>query len=113
MSDYPREYTAAERLARARLIVKGGRQVLQRGHESAVDARVERAIDRIDEKAEQRWARGAQTALTAVDSAETDLARAEHALRMARGPEKTAARQARNTAKDKVRRAQTAARKYR
>lgn len=113
MSDYPREYTAGERLERARLILKGGRQAAQRGSEYAVDASVERRIDRIDQRAEERWARGAHIAHQAVDNARTELARAEHALRMAKGSDKTAARRAVNDAKDKARRADSAARKYR
>jgi hypothetical protein len=113
MSDYPREYTASERLERARLLFKGSRQIVRGGHEHAVDGRVERRIDRIDQRAEERWARGAQVAHQAVDSARTELARAEHALRMAKGPDKGAARQAVNDAKDKARRADAAARKYR
>lgn len=113
MSDYPRQYTAGERLERARLIVKGGRQAVQRGHEDAVDAAVERRIARIDAKAEERWQRGAAVAFGALDDAETALSQAEHALRMARGPEKAAARRARTDARDKLRRANTAARKYR
>jgi hypothetical protein len=113
MSDYPREYTAGERLERARLVLRGGRQIVRGGHEDAVDARTERRIDRIDQRAEERWARGAQVAHQAVDTARTELARAEHALRMAKGPEKTAARRAVSDAKGKARRADAAARKYR
>ncbi|MGW0626450.1 hypothetical protein [Streptomyces sp. NPDC002758] len=108
-----RIYTAGERFERARLIVKGGRQAAQRGSEDAVDARIENRIDRIDAKAEERYARNASVAIGALEAAENELARAEHALRMARGPEKTAARRARNDAKDKVNRAKTAARKFR
>jgi hypothetical protein len=113
MSDYPRQYTAGERFERARLIVKGGRQAAQRGSEHAVDARIENRIDRLDQKAEERYARSAGIALGALESAENELAKAEHALRMAKGPEKAAARRARNDAKAKVRRADSAARKYR
>lgn len=113
MSDYPRQYTFGERLQRARLLARGSRQILAGGHEDAVDPRVERRIDKIDAKAEDRYARNAGVALDALDTAKNELASAEHALRMAKGSEKGDARRARNGAKDKVRRADAAARKYR
>ena len=113
MPDFPRQYTAAERFERARFLVKGGRQAAQRGHEDAVDARINNRIDRIDAKAEERYARNAGVAFSALETAEDQLAQAEHALRMAKGPDKAAARKARNDAKDQVRRANAAARKYR
>lgn len=108
-----RIYTAGERFERARLLIKGGRQAAQRGSEDAVDAKIENRIDRLDELAEIRYQREAGQAFGQLDAAEDEVARTKVALSSARGPEKAAARKAHNDAKDKARRADSAARKYR
>ena len=108
----PGMYTWGEVLGIAGHAVKGGRQVVRNGHESADGGHGDRS-DRIHDKAMERRQRQAAIAFKALDAAEDDLARAEHALRMARGPEKQAARTARNDAKQKRNRADSAARKFR
>jgi hypothetical protein len=108
-----RIYTAGERFERARLIAKGGRQVFQRGSEDAVDAKIENRIDRLAQRAEERYQREAGQAFGLLDAAEDEVARTKVALRAARGSEKTAARKAYNDAKAAARRADSAARRYR
>lgn len=108
----PGMFTWGEVFGIAGHAIKGGRQVVRNGHEAADGGHGSRS-DRIYDKAQERRERQAAIAFTALDSAEDDLARAEHALRMAKGPGKQAARRARNDAKDKVRRADLAARKFR
>lgn len=108
----PGMYTWGEVLGIAGHAVRGGRQVVKNGSEHADGGHGDRG-DRIHDKALERRERQAAVAFNALDNAQDDLARAEHNLRMARGPEKQAARRARNDAKDKARRADSAARKYR
>jgi hypothetical protein len=108
----PGIYTWGEVFGIAGHAVKGGRQVVRNGHESADGGHGDRS-DRIHDKAMERRQRQAAIAFQALDAAEDDLARAEHALRTARGPEKQAARTARNDAKQKRNRADSAARKFR
>ncbi len=108
----PGMYTWGEVLGIAGHTVRGGRQVVKNGHEAADGGHGDRS-DRIHDKALERRERQAAVAFQALDAAEDDLARAEHALRMARGTEKQAARQARNNAKQKRNRADSAARKFR
>jgi hypothetical protein len=107
----PGKYTWGETLRLARLEMKAARRVVAAGDENAGGS--DRAQNRIHDKAQERWEREAGHAFGQLDAAENELAKAEVALRTARGPEKTAARQARNDAKAKVRRADAAARKYR
>lgn len=107
----PAKYTPGEIARLARLELNAARRVIAAGHESAGGS--DRAQDRIHDRARQRWEREADVALGALDAAETELARAEVALRTARGDDKAAARRARNDAKDQVRRATNTARKYR
>lgn len=103
------EYTKGEVFRLARLEWKAARRVIATGNEHTND----RAQDRIHDRAEDRYNRNANAALSQLDAAENDLARAEAALRAARGPDKAAARRTRNDAKTKARRADAAARKYR
>src|SRR5690242_8601293 len=84
--------------------IRGSRQVVRNGHEAADGGHGDRS-DRTHDKALERRERQAAVAFNALDAAEDDLARAEVALRTAKGPEKAAARRTRNDAKDKVRRA--------
>jgi len=108
----PGMFTWGEVFGIAGHAIKGGRQVVKNGHESADGGHGNRA-DRIYDKAQERRDRQAHIAFGNLDAAEDDLARAEVALRTARGPEKQAARKARNDAKAKVRRSDAAARKFR
>lgn len=107
----PGMYTWGEVFGIAGHAVRGGRQVVKNGHEAADGGHGDRS-DRIHDKALERRKRQVAVAFGALDAAENDLARAEHALRMARGPEKAAARRTRNDAKDRVRRADRAARRF-
>lgn len=106
-------YTTGDKIRLGWLALRGARQIAKGGHEDAVDPRINRAMDRISDRAAQRREREARAALRQLEAAEDDLADAEAALRAARGPDKAAARRARNDAKDRVRRADAAARKYR
>jgi len=108
----PGMFTWGEVFGIAGHAVKGGRQVVRNGHEAADGGHGDRS-DRIYDKAQERRDRQAHIAFSALDAAEDDLARAEVALRTARGPEKQAARKARNDAKQKRNRADSAARKFR
>jgi hypothetical protein len=108
-----RIYTAGERFERARLIVKGGRQAVQRGSEELVDAKIENRLDRLDAKAEERYEREAGMAFRQLDAAENEVSATKLALRAARGSDRAAARRAHNDAKAKARRADSAARRYR
>jgi hypothetical protein len=112
MANDGRIYTAGERFQIARLAIKGGRQAVQRGSEHAVDARIDNALDRIEDRAATRYQREAGAAFGQLEATEDEVARSKAALRAARGPEKSAARQAHNDAKGKQRRADRAARKY-
>ncbi|MGW5197348.1 hypothetical protein [Streptomyces spiralis] len=107
----PAKYTAGEIAQLARLELRSARRVVRAGSEHAGGN--DNAQNRIHDRAQQRWQREAQIALGALADAENELARAEHTLRTARGSEKAAARRARNDAKSKVRRAESAARRYR
>ena len=108
----PGMFTWGEVFGIAGHTVKGGRQVVKNGHESADGGHGDRA-DRIYDKAQERRERNAQAALAQLERADNDLAHAEAALAAARGPEKTAARRVRNDAKNRQRRADSAARKFR
>lgn len=92
--------------------VSGARQVVKNGHEDADGGHGKRS-DRITDRAEERRERNARAAFRKLDMAEDALADAEADYRAARGPEKAAARRARNDAKARVRRADAAARRYR
>lgn len=107
----PGMFTWGEVFGIAGHAVRGGRQVVANGHESADGGHGDRS-DRIYDKAAERRDRNAQAALALLERADNDLARAEAALRAARGPDKAAARKVRNDAKAAQRRADTAARKY-
>lgn len=107
----PAKYTVGEIARLARLEFKAARRVIAAGDEHAGGS--DRRQDRIHDRAQQRWEREADAALGQLDAAESELAKAEVALRTARGPERSAAREARNDAKTKVRRADSAARRYR
>ncbi|MGC9540185.1 DUF6257 family protein [Streptomyces sp. UG1] len=109
----PGRYTWGETFRLARLEAKMARQVVASGSETAVDGRLVRRADRIHDRAEERYERNARAALSQLEAADNELARAEAALRAARSPEKAGARRARNDAKARQRRAEAAARRYR
>lgn len=71
-----------------------------------------RPQERIHARAQARWDRDAGAALDLLRTADSELSRAEAALRAAKGSDKAAARRTRNDARDKQRRADRAARKY-
>lgn len=107
----PGMYTWGEVFGLAGHTARGARQVVKNGHEHADGGHGDQ-VERIRDKAQERRDRQAAVAFGVLDSAENDLARAEHALRMARGPEKAAARRTRNEAKQKRNRADSAARRF-
>lgn len=106
----PGNYTWGERWRLARLEAKAARQVFAAGDENAGGD--DRAQDRIHGRAEDRYDRNANAAMSQLRTADHALARAEAAFRVAKGPDKTTARRARNDARDNQRRADRAARKY-
>ncbi|MEU1273010.1 hypothetical protein [Streptomyces sp. NPDC005799] len=108
----PGMYTWGEVFGIAGHAIRGGRQVVRSGSENVDGGHGDRA-DRIADKAAERREREAAVAFGALEAAENELARTEHALRTARGREKDAARRARNDAKAMVRRTDAAARRYR
>jgi hypothetical protein len=112
MSDYPRSTRASERLERARLTPSRAAVRSSAAVTSTRTAASATASDRIDERP-RSGGRGAQVAHQAVDAPSTDLARRR--ARPAHGPRprEGAARRPVNDAKDKARRADSAARKYR
>lgn len=106
----PGKYTLGELMRLTGLEVKAVRQVAAAGDSDAGGS--DRKQNRIHDRAEQRWERNASAALSLLQSADNELARAEAALRAAKGSDKAAARRTRNDARDKQRRADRAARKY-
>ncbi|WP_269858729.1 hypothetical protein [Streptomyces sp. RPT161] len=103
MSEY-RSYTRRERAERARLILRGAKQAAA----SAVDPRVERRIDAIDERAADRGAREADALYAPHNTAQNELAKAKAHERAARGDDRRTARQARQQAEQRVRDTQRA-----
>lgn len=108
----PGMYTWGEVFGIAGHAVRGGRQVVKNGHETADGGHGDRA-DRIHDKAVERRQRQAAIAFNALEAAEDALAQAEYNLRTAKGSDKAAARRIRNDAKQKRNRADAAARRFR
>ncbi|MFD5492262.1 hypothetical protein ACFWH4_04810 [Streptomyces sp. NPDC127091] len=106
-------YRAGEKFRLGLLAVRGARQVVKGGSEKAVSPRIDRAMGRITDRAQQRREHEARTAAPQLETAEDQLARTETALRAAKGPDKGAARRARNDAKARVHRAEATACRYR
>lgn len=104
-----RTYTTAERRQRAALLVRGSRQAAAG---TRVDARIERALDRIDQAAEDRYRREQAAALRLVEQARDAVAAAKAAERAASRQERPAARTARKQAEQALKRAEQAAATY-
>ncbi|MDT3396153.1 hypothetical protein RKE29_05775 [Streptomyces sp. B1866] len=97
--DVYRSYTRAEKRQRARLLLRGGRQALA----GAVDPRIDRRIEEIDARAEDRGLREAAALHRQHDQAKDDLAAAKAAERAAKWSDRPAAREARKQAEQRVR----------
>ncbi|MFB7915240.1 hypothetical protein [Streptomyces sp. NPDC056061] len=97
-------YTRAEKRERARLFRKGFRQALA----DCVDPKVEKAIERIDERARVRGAQEFEALLKVQADARQAVANAKATERTAAREDRAAARQARKTAEDHLRRAERA-----
>ncbi|SDN81316.1 hypothetical protein [Streptomyces wuyuanensis] len=104
-----RIYTSAERRRRAGLILRGSKKALA----GIEDARIDRAIDRIDDAATERYGREAAAARQQLEKAKQATAAARVAERAAKREDRQAARKAREAAQDAERRAERAARHYR
>lgn len=102
-------YTAAERRQRAVLVLRGSRQALAGAQ---VPGGIDRAIDRIDARATDRYARESAAALDLVDKARTAAAKARAALQAADRADKPQAKTALKRAEDALKRAERAAAKY-
>ncbi|MGC9540360.1 hypothetical protein [Streptomyces sp. UG1] len=109
-------YTPGEKLRLAWLTAKAAKSAILYARQGQDDwqpnPRIEREMDCITDRAEKRWERESSAAFAKLAEAEDELTAAKADLRAAKGPEKTAARRRRNDAKDKVRRARAAARRY-
>ncbi|MEU6705750.1 hypothetical protein [Streptomyces wuyuanensis] len=104
-----RVYTGAERRRRAGLILRGSKKALA----GVEDARIENAIDRIDDHAAERFDREAAAARQQLEQAQQASAAARVAEQAAKRGDRQAARKAREAAQDAERRAERAARRYR
>lgn len=110
------KYTIGEGAALGWHMLRGAKQAAAADawtDEDTVDPEIYHRMNRIDEKAQERWELDRSIALRGLDQAKQDLARAEFALRSAKPQDKTAARKVRNTAKQDLARVQRAANKYR
>ncbi|MGW3090090.1 hypothetical protein [Streptomyces sp. NPDC001108] len=97
-------YTRAEKRERARLFRKGFRQALA----DCVDPKVEKAIDRIDQRAAERGAQELRALHKVQADARQTLANAKATERTAARTDRATAREARKQAEDAVRRAERA-----
>lgn len=97
-------YTPAEKRERARLFRKGFRQSLA----DCLDPKVEKAIERIDQRAAERGALELRALHQVQADARQTLANAKATERTAPRTDRPAARQARKAAEDAVRRAERA-----
>ncbi len=108
MSDVYRSYTASEKWQRTKLILRGSKQAIA----DAVDPKIERRIQRLDDRAEERGAREAKALLRQDNQAKNDLATARVAERAARrGPERDAAKADRKAAEERARHTESAIRR--
>jgi hypothetical protein len=102
-------YTAGEQFTRGRLLLQGSRRA-QLGLRTA---RIDRALDVIDQRAAERTQRAVAAAEALVERVRNDVAAAEARLRAARPPDRADARRAWQQARQDLRRAETAARRTR
>lgn len=102
------QYTTGEQAARVANAARGCVRIIRGRSTRGIDA----ADERREARAADRTERDRRAALTAYDRALDDVAVAKNAERRARGDDKQAARQAHQNAKDALRSAQRAARKY-
>lgn len=105
----PADYTRGEKARRARLIVKGGRAAMA----GASTASVDRQLDRLEQRGEQRWQARADAARALVDRLRTEAAHAKAVERAAPRKDRGPLTSARKQAEAALRRAENAARKYR
>ena len=108
MSDPYRSYTRGERSRRAGYVLRGVRQAASGSDTS----RYERAIDRIDERAEDRGYREASAAYRLLEDARDTVAAAKAKEHAAGNGDRRAAREARKKAEQALRSAERAARKF-
>ncbi|MFE9391204.1 hypothetical protein [Streptomyces sp. NPDC006784] len=97
-------YTTSEKARRTRLLAKGARRAY--GDITAI----ERELDRIDERAADRYEREQRALDRQVDQAKDQVAAAKAAEKAADYSERQAAKQARKDAEDRLRRAERARR---
>ena len=102
------QYTTGEQAARIGNAVRGCIRIVRGRSTGRIDAADERREARVVD----RTVRDARAALGALDRAKDDLAAAKNAERRAKPADRAAARQATGDAKDALRRAENAARKY-
>jgi len=99
-----RVYTKAEKVNRARLLLKGAKNSY--GDTSGI----ERQIERIDARAQDRGKREAAAHKRQLESAKDDVAAARVAERCASGKDRATAREARRAAEKRLRSTERAAR---
>lgn len=103
-----RVYTPAEKRKRAWLLLRTSKQAVA----DAVDPRLERQIDRIDQQAEDRGRREGAALAQLLETAKQQLATARAEERAASRPDKTTARQTRQKAERRLREVESAVRKF-
>lgn len=104
-------YTTREKLRLAVLAVKGVRQAHAAGDSDAVDPRITREEERIEERRRLREQADADAMRNVLEHARTETAAARAKVRTARGgDEKRAAREALRRAEQDLRRTERAAR---
>ena len=102
------QYTTGEQAARVGNAARGCWRIVRGRSTGRIDAADERRRERVTD----RTMRDARAALNALDRAKEDLAAAKNAERRAKPAERAAARQVTSNAKDALRRAEKAARRY-
>ncbi|NEW76457.1 hypothetical protein [Streptomyces rhizosphaericus] len=107
MSEVYRSYTPAEKRQRAWLLVRTAKQAAA----DAVDPKLNRQLDRIDQAAAERGQREAAALVRQDEKAKATLAAAKAAERAARGKDRAAARDARKEAERRARATEKAMRR--
>ncbi|MEU8824522.1 hypothetical protein [Streptomyces sp. NPDC048636] len=107
MTDIYRSYTPAEKRKRAWLVVRGAKQAFA----DSVDPRLDRRIEQIDARAEERGQLEALALHRQNDRARAELAAAKAAERAASREDRTAARDARKRAEKRARATEQALRR--
>lgn len=102
----PRRYTRSEKTKRAGLLARGIKQALAGA--DAIDPRIERKIDRLDARAEDRYEREITAHIRQLDAARSEAAAARARERAAAPSERSAARRDRQAAEEVVKRAERA-----